>query len=161
MLEIIKHNNKKYVEDCSKFSDLFIKEYYLNLLTYEKIAELCKFNTPELISRNIKDKTCIYHIIKYENEIIGYVLLEKKDETLNISEIFILKRYRKQGLFKKIIDEIKNIANGLKNISIRIAQDKKAVQKIFETQGFEETQETAQYIGDDIYIFEFEYYMEL
>ena len=160
MLEIVKHN-KSYIEHCSKFSDLFTKEYYFNLLSDKKILELCKFNTPELISRDIKEKTRIYHIIKYENEIIGYVLTEKKDEMLNISQIFVLKRYRKQGLFKKIIEEIKDIANDLKDINIYIAQDKKAIQKIFEMQGFKKTQEIAQYIGDDVYIFEFEYCLKL
>lgn len=163
MLKIVKYNDEIKIEYCSKFSNLLLKEYYINILENDKIKELFKFNEQKIISREIKNKNSIYYVIQYKDEIIGYVLLEKQNEKLNISQLFILKRYRKSGFSKEVIKEIKNIAanNHFKNININIEENKKAIRKIIEKLGFKETQTCARYIGDDIYIYDREYCLQL
>ena len=163
MLETVKPGNKSYIEYCSEFSNLFTKEYYLNIFQYDKIIEFCEFNSPEIIAGNIKDKYDFYYIIKHNGEMSGYVLLNKGDETLNISQIFILKRFRKQKLLSNIVEEIKNIAktDDYIAVSIYIVEGKKALQKIFEKFGFSKKEKIAKYIGDNIYIYESKYCIQL
>jgi len=161
MLIKVKHSNKTHVEFCSKFSNLFLKEYYLNILENDIISEQFKFNDVEIISRDIKDKSRIFYLIQDKNEDkqAGYISFYKNQDILYISQIFILKNHRGKCLLKDIIEEIKDIAlkSSFKTIGISILENKKKIQEIFKGQGFIKKENSAKYIGDNIYIYEDEF----
>ena len=103
MLIQIKPKDEIRIESYIKLSNLFLREFYMNIVSYDLMPDILYFNNPETISREIKEKVFMYYIIRHESQDIGEVSLKIVEGMLNISQIFLLKRFRKLHFTNKII----------------------------------------------------------
>ena len=141
MLIEIKHSDKSKIEDFIRINSLFLREYYTPLMPEGDISSLEQFNSLKTISQEIKDGSYNYYSIYFQNENIGNVVLKEMQDFIDICEIFILKKYRKQCF-------------SYKALKIAIGEVNKKLSKIAEKWGFTKSDFAARYIGDDIYLYE-------
>ncbi len=160
MLYKIKHNDTNKIEEYIKLYSLFLREVYSNLMSKENITNLINFNSSKVISSEIKEKSYFYYLISYENKNIGIISLKENGNTANINQIYILKKYRKQGIAYSAIMELKNLDNA-QYLKISIPENNKKLPKIIEKWGFEKSENSARYLGDNIYIYENAYLLRV
>jgi len=163
MLDLIKHSTKSKIETFVKYNSVFLREVYSSLMPDNDITNLEYFNCENVIKNEIKDKRFFHYLINFENQSIGIVSLEKRENLLNICKIFILKKYRKQKLSYIILNEIKDIATkeNINTIQITINETNKKLAKIVQKWGFEKQDTISRYIGDDIYLYEDKYVLRI
>jgi len=155
MLIEIKHNNKDKIEEYIKLNSLFIREYYLPVIKENDIPTFEIFNNIQTIANEIKEKSHRYYLINFNNEIAGALLLENGNIPC-IYQIFILKKYRKQKLSYKIINELEEILKkeNINQIKLSLLESKNKLAKIVDKWGFKKTETSARYIGNNIYLYE-------
>ena len=152
MLRKIRHGKIAETEEFIKMSSLFLNEVYGNLLPKEDILKLIEFNSSETISSEIKENRYCYYLINHENNNIGIISLKEGEDSINIYQIFILKKYRKQNIAFSAIRELRRNTN--KIIKIFIPESNKKLPKIVEKWGFKNPVNISRYLGDGIYVYE-------
>ena len=153
----IKYNDKKLIEEYYNLSQQLFFQYFSEMVRNEFLPV---YNT-DLISQEIKEKFYQYYLITLNKEIIGILRLQIQPDVLYIMEIYLKDEYRAKGYLKKILKQIKNIANEnqLNKIKINIFETTPIIQEIFVKVGFIEEREVAIYIGNDNYLYEKVYVM--
>jgi len=156
MLIEIRYNDKDKIREFIKFSSLFFREYYSFVMPDNDVSILEHFNKEDIVSKEIKEGRYFNYLIKYKDNIIGSISFEISNNTLNILQIYILKKYRKQKLSRCIFKELKEIIlnKNIKQLKINILESNKKLPKIFEKLDFIQSDFIARYIGDGIYLYE-------
>ncbi len=159
MLCKIKPSSTGKIENFIEMSLLFIREFYSDILKEEDILSMLKFNQNKVILDEIKRKIYNHYLIKYENEDIGILSTKENEDIANISQFFILKKFRNKKLSYKILEELKMILKekDCKTLRITIPENNKKLEKIIQKLQFKKCETVARYMGDNIYIYENEF----
>ncbi len=128
--------NKYKLENASKNDIERIKKYKL-----DTIFEYAKNLDENEIKRinNYVDKTIQNQIIEYKNiilndNLVGSILLTKKENDLLLNEIYIEEQYRNKGIGESVLKDI--IFNATKNIYLWVYKDNIKAIKLYKKLGF-------------------------
>ena len=145
----IRNTNQK---DFKELFELVMEnmKYHMKLtkLNWEPISKIRKAELSELRKDFKNSKTKIF-VSEVEGKIVGYVncsLQEKNPYTKTkkkgeINDLFVLEKYRKQGIGKALINETISFfkSNNVKNISISVNSNNIPTLKVYEKFGFKES----------------------
>lgn len=103
----------------------------------------------DILNNSIKDKNHKIYIVKFNEEIVGFILLEKTDE-INIESVVVDKNYRNLGLATQLINRAKTYAKRLKikNISLEVSTNNINAFLLYEKFGFKLRRERKKYYSD-------------
>lgn len=152
----IKYSDQEAIEEFIKFSNLFLKEYFSEQKNNNIISTLSVFNNVKTVSEEIKEKRYSHYLIKNKEENIGILTFNIHQNDLEIIQIYIIKKYRKQKISYEIIEKLKEIArkNNCKNIKTSIIENNKKLEYKIINLGFQKIENIAKYIGNNIYLYE-------
>ena len=152
----IKFRDDIKIERFCELAVPLYREYYIPLIGEIGAGELLNFLKPEIIKKEIKNNLYEYYLIEYDNKYTGVLILQIQEEILHISKIFILKRYRKKGIFRQIIEKLKSTLKerNLKKLKICIERNSKKLPYIISKFDFKKEKQIARYLGNKIYLYE-------
>ena len=115
MVELIrvKSSALELVKQLIRIERPLLKEYYSSILTKEEFLNISFFLKKEIVIEEIKEKKYEFYLIKDKLKLIGFLEIQKKEESLYVSKFFIIKKYREQGYGLKIIELLKKKAQKL------------------------------------------------
>lgn len=110
----------------------------------ERLCFLDAWSKPMLTEEIKKDNSFFFGAVK-NDELVGYILLNKCLDEAQILKICVLKEYRGQGIGKELIDfSVKNIPD-LKIINLEVRKSNIPAIKLYESKGFEIVGERKKY----------------
>jgi len=152
----IKPSDSYKIERFCELSTVLFKEYYSSLIPSDALFNILLFLDEETIKKEIKQKIWQYYLIEYNEKYIGVLILEKEQEFLRISNIFILKKLRKKGIGRNILKQLIEIAKekNINKLKIGINKNDKRASHIFSKLGFNCTNLVARFIANGTYAHE-------
>ena len=155
LIKIKQRDDIKIERFCELAKPLYI-EYYTPLIAGVGVAELLNFLKIKIIKQEIKNNIYEYFLIEFEDRYAGILVLQAQENVLHISKIFILKRYRKKGIFKNTIEELIKMLDkkGLSELKICVAKDDRKLPVIVSKLNFKKQKQIARYFGNNIYLYE-------
>lgn len=89
-------------------------EHYISIISQEQIDYMLpKFHHPDVILEQQQNGYQFY-LTFFEENPVGYLSIQPREDGLFISKFYLLKRYRGEGLGKKMMDFIKQKAKEMK-----------------------------------------------
>lgn len=116
----------------------------------EKIYELEKLCfldawSKSMLAKEIKKENSFFYGFVINNELIGYILLNKCLDEAEILKICVVNKYRKRGIGKKLIDfSVENIPD-LKIINLEVRKSNIPAINLYKSKGFEIVGERKKY----------------
>lgn len=117
-----------------------IEKKDINLL--DNLMQLYLHELSENFKIDFNDKTCKYeydlnpyfennkaYFILNENNIVGFILVDIYEEDFEISEIFILNNYKRQGIAKEAVFKMFDMYNG--NWTIKVVPNSKIAESFW------------------------------
>lgn len=110
------------------------------------------FQTPEAIAHQIEKENYLYYLIKYQGKIVGYTAIVPETKYLYLSKIYILKEYRKLGLFSKTLQNHIEFAkkHNLSELRLNVNRHNKNALAAYQKAGFEILEEVDKDFGGGI-----------
>lgn len=157
------YTDKLTIEECCKLLKEHYIEYYTPIIKDIGVQKLSFFLNYDVISSEIKKKTYQYYVIYDNNNEIGVLKTKTSKDYLQISEIFIQKEFRQKGFLKFVLKELVKNAHkkNIKKIKICPEENNQLLKTIFEKLNFKKEENIALYIGDDIYIYQTKYILDI
>ncbi|MFT5306484.1 MAG: ribosomal protein S18 acetylase RimI-like enzyme [Flavobacteriales bacterium] len=131
-------------EQCQLISDLAYTIYPKHYSQYVEMSNIIHFldhyQTADCIFSEIENGIR-YFLIEFNNESLGYIAIEQKDECLHLYKLYLLESSRGKGLGKFamnwIISEAKRLV--IKSIELIVNQKNKGSIEFYQSYGFEIT----------------------
>ena len=128
----INRANKNHIEGVSILFDLY-RQFY----KYQKDLK----NSKNYIHKMIKNNESIIFIASENKNIIAFVQLYETFDSLNLSkklvlyDLYVLERYRKLGIGRKLMNKSKDFAinNNFPRIELSTSIDNYSAQKLYES----------------------------
>lgn len=97
----------------------------------------------------LMDKNYITLVARMEDEVAGFVILQKTDE-INIVSIAVKKEYRNKGIATKLIDEAERFAaeNNISTLSLEVSKNNVTAYLLYDKMGFIVRRERKKYYSD-------------
>lgn len=160
MLKINLVKSSKQTEIVAELATIIWQEHYIPIIGIEQVDYMLdKFQSPLAITEQITSGY-EYYLLKLENENVGYISIQKRNDTLFLSKIYIVNYSRGKGVGKEAMAFIAERARQLECTTITLTVNKynsnsiKAYEKI----GFVKTNAIVQDIGNgyvmDDFVFE-------
>lgn len=157
---LIKKN--KEVLEVEKLGKEIWTEHYEPIIGIDQVNYMLdKFQSEKAISQQIDEGYEYYQLVE-KDELIGYIAVEKRDEALFLSKIYIQKSQRGKGFGKQAMDFVFNRARDLNCSLVRLTVNKYNSNSIktYEKIGFKNIGPAVFDIGNgyimDDFIFEFQ-----
>ena len=162
-MEFIKIVEEEDIEQLANLASEIWHEYWTVILSSQQIDYMVeKFQSETAIKSQIKNEKYIYHILKDNENIIGYFGVSYKNDYLFLSKLYIKKDFRGLGFGKIAFNEVKNIARKYNKQSIQLTVNKYNINTIeaYKKWGFKTIDDVVTDIGNgfvmDDYIMQFE-----
>lgn len=101
-----------------------------------------RFQSVEAIENQVLNESFYYYLLIYNNEYVGYLGIQIKGQTLNLSKLYILKAFRGFKIGKKALQFVFEFANkkGIKSIELTVNRENQNTIEIYEKYGFRITE---------------------
>lgn len=140
-------------------------EHYVPIIGIDQVNYMLeKFQSASAISEQIEEGYEYYQLIEKE-ELIGYIAIQKREEALFLSKIYIRKDMRGRGFGKEAMDFVFQRAKDLDCELVRLTVNKYNTNSIktYEKIGFENVGPAVFDIGEgyvmDDFVFEYEIFI--
>ena len=137
-------------------------EYYAPIIGLDQVEYMLdKFQSVEAISEQIATSDYWYFLIRDENRAVGYMGLQRRQETLFLSKLYLKKSARGRGLGRRAVDFVLEFAghHGLSTIHLTVNKRNALAIAAYQRAGFTRTGEIVIDIGGgyfmDDYVLEF------
>lgn len=105
-------------------------EHYIYIISKEQIEYMLKkFQTAEAVKAQTEENY-IYFLVTYENEYAGYCAIKPETDGIFLSKLYIMQKYRGNGLSKKLLDYILEVFLEKKPFRIHLTVNKHNVNSI-------------------------------
>ncbi len=128
MIEVIKVDNKAEFKVIETLANEILHEVYDPIIPVEHTEYfLMEFQTVNAISNQIKNDNFSYFLLKYNTQNVGYLGIQKLDEKLILSKLYILKTFRGLKIGKSALEYVNQFAksNGIEKIELIVNQQNK------------------------------------
>lgn len=160
-IEFKKVVNNEDIKELAQTAKIVWHEAFKEILTPEQIEYMIKkFQSYEALSVAINKDNYEYFFIKDNNMVIGYTGLQKQENKLFLSKLYILKEYRGKNIATKSFEFIENLAKekGLKSIFLTVNRFNNHAINVYKHKGFINVKSQVSDIGNgfvmDYYVFE-------
>lgn len=137
------------LEIITKLGSIIWHEHYAPIIGLDQVKYMLdKFQSVIAIENQLLENYC-YYILMYDKNPVGYLSVVKKDNSLFLSKIYVLKSERGKGIGKIAMEFIHKKAKELMLNSIVLTVNKYNVNSIkaYKKMGFENVGELVQDIG--------------
>ena len=125
MIEIITADNTTEFKIIQKLATEILHEVYDPIIPAEHTAYfLTEFQSENAIENQIKNENYNYFLLNYENKNVGYLGIQKLNEKLILSKLYILKSFRGLRIGKTALEYVNGFAtdNEIKRIELIVNQ---------------------------------------
>lgn len=125
-------------------------EHYIPIIGKDQVNYMVKkFQTSEAMQKQAQEGY-EYYLINYHNDPVGYLAVEKRNNDLFLSKIYILKEYRGKKIGKEAFKFINNRAKALScnTISLTVNKNNTTAIKAYEKIGFKNVDALVTDIGN-------------
>ena len=142
--------------------ELFFEELKINEINYildiEQEQNVSILNLNNIINE-LDSNTSKYFVVKYINEIIGYINISILVDNIDINSIVVKKSYQRKGIATYMIDNVLNICKSLNinKILLEVRKSNIIAQTLYQKLGFKKIYTRKKYYPDnleDAYIYE-------
>ena len=150
MIDFKRATSKDHFEVIAKLAHDIWHEHYTPIIGKDQVNYMvAKFQTSEAIQKQAEDGY-EYYVIEYQNSDVGYLAIEKRNDDLFLSKIYLLKTCRGKGLGKEAFNFIEKRASNLncKSISLTVNKNNTLAIKAYEKIGFINTEAIVMDIGN-------------
>ena len=119
-----------------------------------------KFQSFDAISAQIADQDFWYFLIQHQHRPVGYIGLQRQDDTLFLSKLYVMEIARGKGLAKKGVEFSRSFArdHDLSRLILTVNRNNSVAIAAYERMGFTRTGEQVTDIGEgyemDDFVFE-------
>ena len=160
MVHFLKVKSKDHIHRVVDLANLIWREYYADILQEEQIEYmLSTMQSENAISQQIHEDGYEYYILSYENLLCGYTGFYRKDNSLFLSKIYVLDRFRGKGVGKRVIRFLIEFCqkNDLDSIELTVNKHNENTIEFYNNLGFKRTGELVQDIGNGFVMDDFCY----
>ena len=125
-------------------------EHYTPIIGTEQVKYMLdKFQSANTMQEQI-DKGYQYFLINYNDNTVGYLSFEKRENALFLSKIYLLKNERGKGIGRTAMEFVISAAKGLSctKVSLTVNRFNQNSIRAYESAGFEKKGELVQDIGN-------------
>lgn len=159
---MIKYEKVVNINKLVALSSLIWHEYWKDFLSDAQINYMVdKFQSEHAFKHQMEFEHYTYYYIYYNRELIGYIGLALREDSLFLSKFYIKKEYRHKGIGTKTFEFIKDAARQQRKNKITLTVNKNNTNSInaYKKWGFEITDSVVTDIGGgfvmDDYIMEY------
>ncbi|WP_424244461.1 ribosomal protein S18 acetylase RimI-like enzyme [Elusimicrobium posterum] len=151
-MEIIKVNpgEEQIFKDIEKMArDIWTEHYAFLHADGQNDYMLEKFQSYEVIKKQIETGELYYYIVKEDGDYAGYFAIAPKNGSMYLSKLYVYKHFRGRGISKAILEFIKQQAKAqnLKEITLNVNRNNTSV-AAYKKLGFQVYNEAARDIGN-------------
>lgn len=150
MIEFKRATTKNHFEVIAKLAHDIWHEHYTPIIGKDQVNYMvAKFQTSEAMQQQAEEGY-EYYLLEHQNNDVGYLAIEKRNDDLFLSKIYLLKTCRGKGLGKEAFSFIEKRATDLKCKSISLTVNKNNTNSIkaYEKIGFKNTEAIVMDIGN-------------
>ena len=150
MIVFKRATSKDHFEVIAKLAHDIWHEHYTPIIGKDQVNYMVdKFQTSEAMQKQAEEGY-EYYLLEYQNNDVGYLAIEKRNDDLFLSKIYLLKNCRGKGLGKEAFSFIEKRARDLncKSISLTVNKNNRNTIKAYEKIGFKNTEAIVMDIGN-------------
>lgn len=158
MLEFIKATNQKHFLYIEKMAYTIWQEHYVPIIGKPQVDYMLKkFQSVKAIKNQIADGY-EYFLLEYRQQYVGYISVKQEKNTLFLSKIYVLRKYRGKKIGKKALGFIEEKAkqNQLKNIRLTVNKNNSQSINAYQKLGFKNRGPITMDIGQGYVMDDFE-----
>lgn len=160
-IDFVQVTNPDHVTKVVDLADEIWRECYKDLLSHDQIEYMVDgYQSGNTVTKRMINEGFDYYLLNNGNNVIGFISVMKDEDTLAISNVYLLKDYRDKGYIDLLIKKIskKCIGTSISKVEITVNKLNKEVIEIFNKYEFVKKDSYIQDIGDgytiDNYILE-------
>ena len=138
-MKFVQVSTLQEIEKIEALARIIIPEHYLPFLPADHIDFYIEtFQTTKAIQEQLSDGM-EYYLCYYSQEIVGYIGISQKEDTLILNKLYLLKTIRGKGIGSAAMDLIlsKAIEKQATGIQLIVSQANKASIAFYKKHGFE------------------------
>ena len=150
MVDFVKASSETQFETIATLAHTIWYEHYTAIIGKAQVAYMVnKFQTAEVMIKQAKEGYH-YYIITYNSNAIGYLAIQKRNEDMFISKIYLLKESRGKKIGKKAMQYVEDYAKSVNcsSISLTVNKHNSNSIKAYEKTGFVTTEAIVTDIGN-------------
>lgn len=139
--EFLEATTHKHFKDIANLASLIWREHYTPIIGEEQVEYMIKnFQSAEAMNQHYQEGY-MYFMVKHNSNLAGYIAIEKQEERLFLSKIYISKAFRGQKLGKMAMAFVEKKALEMSCKSITLGVNKRNLNSIaaYEAMGFKKT----------------------
>lgn len=113
MAEIKKIDNIAQIKECARLADEIWHECYKGIITDDQIDYMVENFQSEKAMLSLFENGAEFYALEEAGKICGYIVLEKEDDALFLSKLYILSSVRGNGYGSLCLSFVKNRAKEL------------------------------------------------
>lgn len=150
MISFLKATNEAHFTTIAFLATTIWEEHYTPIIGKNQVAYMLqRFQSAKTISAQVKEGYQ-YFILMFITTAIGYIAVQKRDSSLFISKIYILKPERGKGFVRNALHFIETMATNLicDTICLTVNKNNTVAIKAYEALGFKNTRAVVMDIGN-------------
>lgn len=150
MINFKRATTKVHFDLIAKLAHDIWHEHYTPIIGKDQVNYMVnKFQTSEAMQQQAEEGY-EYYLLEHQNNDVGYLAIEKRNNDLFLSKIYLLKSCRGKGFGKKAFNFIEKRANDLhcKSISLTVNKNNTNTIKAYQKLGFINTEAMTIDIGN-------------
>ena len=152
---------EKQIKKLAETANIVWHEAYKEIVSLSQIDYMIeKFQSVNALTEAINKNNYLYYLIKFNNNVAGYIGLHEEEGKLFLSKLYILKEYRGKGISSKTFEFIENLAKekNLKSVWLTVNKNNNHAIDVYKHKGFVIIRKQVADIGNgfvmDDYVFE-------
>jgi len=150
MIKITSVTSTTLLQQIESLADIIWREHYTPIIGKDQVDYMLeKFQSVTAMHAQI-EQGYAYFLVHKNGTAVGYFSIQKRDDTMFLSKLYVLKNYRGQGLGKASMDYIHQQAKamGCNSISLTVNRHNKDTIRAYGALGFENVGEQIADIGN-------------
>ncbi|WP_103070866.1 GNAT family N-acetyltransferase [Aquimarina sediminis] len=139
MIEVKKAEKKTEFKIIEELAEEILHEVYDPIIPAEHTRYfLKKFQSENAIRNQINNENFSYFLLKFDDKNVGYLGVQKLDNKLILSKLYILKSFRGLKIGKTALEYVNNLAmnQGIEKIELIVNQQNQNTIDIYLKNGF-------------------------
>lgn len=150
MIKISPATSELQLQKIESLAETIWREHYIPIIGKEQVAYMLEnFQSLAAMQSQI-DEGYFYYSVYKNQEMVGYFSIQKRDDAMFLSKLYLLKSHRGEGLGKASMDYIHQQSKALKcaKITLTVNRHNKNTIRAYEALGFKNIGEKVTDIGN-------------